>query len=122
MPYKPTPKDAKWTRLTVPIQAFQSARLEITTTDSQKSYIAEVSIQPKSPGANEPAVTVVIPYVGKNLWDLSNHVVNFPPQAIEQFEKTLTLEGEARYRIQLPESKIFSESPAPPQWPRLITG
>jgi len=122
MPFKPTSKNAKWMKLTPPIQPFQFAWLEITTADSLKYYIAELSIQPKSPGSDLPSITIKVPHVGKNLWELTSHVVTLPPQAMEKFEKTLTEEGESRYRLQIPESEIFPKSPAPPQWPRLITG
>jgi hypothetical protein len=122
MPFKPASKNAEWTKLTIPIQPFQSAWLEITTTDTLKSYIGELSIQPKSPGSDQPTITIKVPHVGKNLWDLTSHVVTLPPQAMGKFEKAILNGDEARYRLQVPESEIFSESPAPPQWPRLITG
>jgi hypothetical protein len=121
MSYKPTPKNAKWARLALPIKPIQSARLEITTTDSQRFYIAEVSIHPKAPGSDEPEVTIIIPYVGKNLWELSNHVVTLPPDFIQQFEQTFLESGECRFRLEVPESEIFKKSPPPPQWPRLFT-
>ena len=120
MPYKPASKNAKWIKLSIPIQPFQSAWLEITTADSLKSYIAELSIQPESPGSDLPAITIKIPHVGKNLWELSSHVVTLPPQAMEKLEKTVTDEGDTQYRLKVPEAEIFSVSPAPPQWPRLI--
>ncbi|GAA5128164.1 hypothetical protein JIN84_09265 [Luteolibacter yonseiensis] len=121
MPYKPTPANAQWTKLTLPIQPFQAARLEITTTDSQRFYIAEVSIHPKAPGSDEPAVEIVIPYVGKNLWELSDHKVTLSPKTIQQFEKTTTAEGECRYRLHVPQAEIFKDTTPPPQWPRLFS-
>lgn len=121
MAYKPTPKGAKWTKLAIPIQPLQSAWLEITTSDSLKFYIAELSIQPESANSDFPKIAIEVPHMGKNLWELSSHMVSLKPQDIAKLEETRTEEGDARYRLQLPEAEIFSESPAPPQWPRLIT-